>query len=428
MWALFSLFILYGTTIPFNFSDAPDHLRQRVEALSWNPLERTDGRRISIPDAAQNVMLFMPFGVLGSMACHRRFTSRAARAAAVAASGVALSALVETLQLLTIDRVAATSDVLTNGLGTLIGVLAAEQGRHRSATFMREYGSARWMTTAWTYPALIALTVLLVAAWQPFDFAMDVGAVGSKLRALYMDPWQQGPVTDEGGAVVLYSLATVAFIQWFRSFGAQQAWLKGMACAAVLVLGLELSQALISSRTPAGSDAAVRLLGVAVGACLVPATRHRRNLWPWLALLFVACVISAAILTWSPFQFREQRQAFAWLPLLGYYRNNWFPAISHLIELSLIYFPFGFVVASLRRGRSVVATVLLLASAAAVGIEYGQSWFAGRYPDITDVAVSALGGALGAWFGGRGSEIFESARAPEVAAGSIDGSTHPAAL
>jgi glycopeptide antibiotics resistance protein len=386
LWALFALFILYGTTIPFDFDRDPDHVRQRLAALPWNPLIRTDGRRLSIPDAVQNVMLFMPFGVLGGLAGHRRIRSRAARAAAVTGAGLALSIAVETLQLLTVDRVAATSDVVTNGLGALVGVTVADQVVPRWAAFLREHGSSRWMTSEWTYPALSALAVLLVFAWQPFDFTLDVGEVGSNLRALYRDPWQSGALTDEGSGVILYALATVALTEWFRATGIPQAWLKAVACAAVLAMGLELSQALVGSRTPAGSDAAVRLLGVAVGACLVPGVRGSRHRFPWLALLLAACVASAVISTWSPFQIRDQRDGFAWFPLLG------------------------FVLATVNRGRSVVVMVFLVTSAAAVGTEYGQSWFAGRHADVTDVAFFALGGVLGAWLGGHGARNFERAR------------------
>ena len=416
LWALFAFFILYGTTIPFNFSRDPDFIRQRLDALSWNPLVRADGRRVSIPDAVQNVMLFVPFGALGSLACQRRVTSRAARAGVVTGAGVGLSVLVETLQLLTIDRVASTSDVLTNGLGALTGVVVSDYGAQKAAAFLRQYGSSRWMTNSWTYPALSALTVLLVAAWQPFDVTLDVSTVGSKVRALYLDPWQQGPLTDEGSALIAYALATFALVTWFRASGAPRASLKAVAGAAGLAVGLELSQALISSRTPAGSDAAVRLVGVAVGACLVPVIHRRRHrLLPWLALLWVACVASAAVSTWSPFQVREQRLDFVWFPLLGSYSNNWFPAVSHAIELGLNYFTFGFVLASVYRRRSDVWAALVIAMAGAMGIEYGQSWFVGRFADITDVAFSVLGAGLGAWSGGRGAEIFESARASAVA-------------
>ena len=92
MWALFALFIVYGTTIPFNFSQDPDFIREKVAALSWNPLTRPDGRRVSIPDSVQNVMLFIPFGMLGGLACRRSFASRATMVAAVVADGQSRSA------------------------------------------------------------------------------------------------------------------------------------------------------------------------------------------------------------------------------------------------------------------------------------------------------------------------------------------------
>jgi glycopeptide antibiotics resistance protein len=416
LWALFALFILYGTTIPFNFNGDTGLIRDRVAAMSWNPLIRPDGRRVAIPDAVQNFMLFVPFGALGGLACQRRVSSRASRAAAVTGAGAGLSALVETLQLLTVDRVSSTSDVLTNALGTLIGVMVVEQAARRGAVFLREYGSSRWMTSAWTYPGLVALAALFVAAWQPFDATLDVGTVGWKVRALYRDPWQRGPLTDEGSAVISYALATLALVGWSRASGVPRAWFTAVAGAAGLAVGLELSQALISSRTPTASDALVRLLGVAIGAGLVPVIQRGRQPLPWLVVLWMASVVSAAILTWSPFQVREQRLPFAWMPLLSSYSNNWFPAISHAIELCLLYFPFGFVLASIYRRRFVIWTAVMIATVGAVSIEYGQSWFVGRYADITDVAFSLLGAGLGAWFGDRGTAIFETARASAVAA------------
>lgn len=410
LWALFALFIVYGTTIPFEFSQDPDFIRQKVADLSWNPLTRPDGRRVSIPDSVQNVMLFVPFGMLGGLACRRSFASRGTMVAAVAGAGVALSLAVETLQLLTTNRVSSLSDVTTNGVGALAGVLAAEGARRRFVALLREHGSSRWVANGWSYTALSALVVLLVAAWQPFDLTLDVGEVGGKLRDLLRDPWQRGPITDEGNAVVLYALSALAMTKWLEASGANAARLQAAAIGAGLAVGLELMQALVDSRTPAGSDAAVRLLGVALGTALVPAVRTTRRPLPWLALLFAACVSSAAISLLSPFELADERQPFAWFPFLGYYGNNWFPAVSHVIEIALIYLPFGFALRVARLNQQVVRAALLLVVVGAAGIEYAQSWFVGRHPDVTDVAFSALGGVLGSWFGGRGAELFEKAR------------------
>jgi hypothetical protein len=153
-------------------------------------------------------MLFVPFGVLGGLACRRRVPSQSARVALVTAAGASLSVLVEALQLLTTDRVTAASDVATNMLGAFVGVLAVDQTRRHALSLLREHGASRWLSSRWTYPALIALGVLLVSAWQPFDLTLDVSTVGSKVRALTRDPWQSGPWTDEGNAIVLYALAT----------------------------------------------------------------------------------------------------------------------------------------------------------------------------------------------------------------------------
>jgi VanZ family protein len=169
LWALFALFIVYGTTIPFEFSRDPDFVRQKVAELSWNPLTRPDGRRVSIPDSVQNVMLFVPFGMLGGLACRRSFASRGTTVAAVTAAAVALSVAVETLQLLTTNRVSSVSDVATNGVGALAGVLVAEGARRWFVALLHEHGSSRWVANGWSHTALSALVVLLVAAWQPFD-------------------------------------------------------------------------------------------------------------------------------------------------------------------------------------------------------------------------------------------------------------------
>jgi VanZ family protein len=318
---------------------------------------------------------------------------------------------VESLQLLTTNRVTAPSDVMTNTLGSLVGVLAADSGRRAALALLREHAASRWLTSRWAYPTLVALAVLLVTAWQPFDLSLDVGRVGSKVRALVRDPWQGGPWTDEGGAVVLYALATMALSMLCEANGARAIAAPALA---VLAIGLESSQAFVGSRTPAGSDATVRLLGVAAGALLLPAVRRSRRRGPWLALLFAACVTGAAISNLSPFRMSADARPFSWFPFLGYYNNNWFPAVSHVIELTLTYLPFGFAATwnqPQRRSSRVVVPAVLVAS---VVIEYAQSWFIGRYADVTDVAFSVAGGLLGVWAGRQGAELFDKARRSAV--------------
>jgi len=138
--------------------------------------------------------------------------------------------------------------------------------------------------------------------------------------------------------------------------------------------------------------------------------RQPRRPLVWVAVLLMACFAGAAISNWSPFQLTRQGASFSWFPFLGYYDNNWFPAVSHVIELMLIYFPFGFVLAWLRRPRDAAARAAAIVATAAIVVEYGQTWFAGRHPDVTDAAFSIVGAVLGTWCGGPGAALFEEVR------------------
>ena len=131
LWLWFAVFIVYGTTIPFQFDTDRTAVRGRVEALSWNPLTRPDGRRVSIPDTVQNVMLFLPFGVLGALAAAPRSTLNVRRIVWVTMAAAGLSLAVEALQLLTVDRVASISDVAANTLGGCVGAVVADRARSR---------------------------------------------------------------------------------------------------------------------------------------------------------------------------------------------------------------------------------------------------------------------------------------------------------
>ncbi len=410
LWLFVTLFIIYGTTIPFRFSPDGETAREKLAAVSWNPLVRVDGSRVSVPDSVQNIMLFVPFGLCGAFACRRRYGSALAVIAVVSVTAFVLSGMVETLQLFTIDRVASVADIATNTIGAVSGALLAVYGRHQAHALLRRYRAAEWLTTASAYPVIVAVVVLTVAAWQPFDFTLDVGGVASKLRALLQDPWQAGPLTDEANAVVLYALSTLAFIAWLDARGVQRAPGTGAALVVALNIGLELSQVFVSSRMPSGWDATVRAVGVAIGAGLWPVLRRPGNQAVALGLLVMATIACAAMSMLSPFTLVGTRQAFAWFPLLGYYNGNWFSMLSHVIDVMLLYFPLGFCLGLARPHRSTLlltlVTVLLIAS----GIEYLQSWIVGRYADLTDVACSVLGGALGTWFSTRGADLFAAAR------------------
>lgn len=104
MWLLLALLIIAASAGAW----APD------EPGIWAPL------LVSPKDAARNMLVYVPFGIIGMFALRRSDTRGVVRVTAIAAL---FSLTIETLQLYTIDRVASVTDVVWAVVGTAAGAL-----------------------------------------------------------------------------------------------------------------------------------------------------------------------------------------------------------------------------------------------------------------------------------------------------------------
>jgi VanZ family protein len=355
------------------------------------------GGRISIPDAVQNVLLFVPFGVLGVLSAARTKRLDLWRILIVTALGAALSSLVETLQLFMADRVTSVSDVAMNTAGAFLGALGADRTIRASHIGLRRMHAAGLIDERTFYPMLVAFIVVCLFAWQPFDVALEVGTFVSKVRLLGSDLWQFTVLTDEGVGFVQYALLAAAIAAWLHALRRPQAMVRAAIAAVALAIALEVSQFFITSRMPGLEDALVHAAGVVAGAVLWRwdgAGRWRR-VWP--VVVSIGIGIGAAILMLTPFTVAPEYRGFRWLPFLGYYENTTFGTLSHAVELLLVYFPIGFCFARISPRPRVFITSVAVAAAIAIPVEYLQGWIVGRYPDVTDVLFSGAGAWLGAW-------------------------------
>lgn len=73
---------------------------------------------INTVDVAQNIALYLPFGIFGMLTLGRSDARGVARVTAIA---VLFSFLVEALQLYTADRVASVTDIASAAVGTAAG-------------------------------------------------------------------------------------------------------------------------------------------------------------------------------------------------------------------------------------------------------------------------------------------------------------------
>ena len=388
LWFCCTFFIVYVTTLPFNFVPSASEAREKFAAMPRDPFVSAGYRRPSITDMTQNVILFIPFGML-TMAMWRRGAG-AGVVVSTAADAVLITG-VETLQLFTVDRTSSLNDVVTNTSGALVGALlatgVAQAARRHVAIPMPE------PLLVAAYPALLWGGLLAIAAWQPFDADMGVREIGSKVREFIGDPWQAGVVAEEGVDSVRYALFGAAAVAWCRAAGLARPLVSAAAAGIALGCALELSQIFVDSRMPGVKDmtvaAAATVAGVALGRRGGPLSR--RGAW----LLAAAAAAAAALMLWSPYVRATEPAAFNWLPFAALQRRSIDQAVAHAIELTLAFIPLGFAIASLRVRQAWLAA-LAAGGAVALLLEYAQGLVAGRYPDVTDVIFMAIGAAAGA--------------------------------
>ena len=126
-------------------------------------------------------------------------------------------------------------------------------------------------------------------------------------------------------------------------------------------------------------------------------------------VLDVGAKAGAAIQELSPFAVAPTRNPVEWIPFLSYYQYTSTVTITHVLEMLLMFLPFGFVLSlSVARGRG-----WLLAAAgtgfAVIPLEFAQGFISGRYPDVTDVGVCVAGSLVGVGLASIGWERFNAA-------------------
>ena len=391
LWLLFSLFIVYGTTIPFNIDSTTQTLTRNLDRIAWIPFVDPDGSRASIPDIVQNILLFLPFGFFGFFSVKQKAFNAIL---AVTSLGVLLSVIVETLQLFTLDRLTGTTDIVTNSFGSFAGAYIGAKSSNVIGFFLKQPVIRQTIQIRYVYPLLVCFILVVVGALHPFDFSLDVGSVGSKIKAIVRTPLAfDSTLRDEGVVFIRFflfsGLGSICLREWKKS----NSIIKSILISCAVGIFLEASQIIIESRMPSAQDVLVISVGSLCGGLLI-------SRWPFVFngkkgsfLIVIATGISAAIYSLSPFQLTLQADAMNWFPFLAYYERTTFVALSNFIESMLIYFPMGFALQYFYNSRQTYRAILVVAFLIAFPLEYSQQWVVGRYADITDV-LGALAGAM----------------------------------
>jgi VanZ family protein len=162
-WLLlfYFLFILYGSFIPFRFSDDPEFVHSQLTRFLTLPYDH-GVRKFSLPDVVSNILFFVPFGFLWVGVEFFSFTHGGLPKAVLVAGilGLLTGLMIESGQMFSPGRTASILDALCNGLGAAIG---AATGRMLFRAFRGSFGLIL-LQLLQQRPSLVLLALLLFAA------------------------------------------------------------------------------------------------------------------------------------------------------------------------------------------------------------------------------------------------------------------------
>jgi VanZ family protein len=402
LWIVFVLFVLYGTTVPFNFAIDHDILERKFALISPNPFIRADtGRLISLADAAQNVLLFLPFGVLGVLAtdASRRGVRRIVW---VTTLGAALSVSVETLQLFTRERITSTTDVMTNTAGALSGALLAWRFGNWGRRTLADIAASGIFDGQPFYALMLATVLVGLAAWAPLDVSLDLDAVARKLQGFAQHPWLADGLSRTGAEIVQYALWAGAAAAWLCRPHMRRPGVLAAALATLVATLLAASQILIGSRSPGLEPLVARVGGAVLGVFLWRAARRQAFGAAWVAAAVVlGSAAASALEALGPLGLSAASPDTA--PNLA--------IVSRALSVGLLSAPVGFCVGWFlpRATRSVSLTFV-----AAIVVSGPVDLWGGGLDDsmlvrVLVIAIGIAAAGLGMWCARSGYQRFEDA-------------------
>ena len=405
LWLLFTLFIFYGTLIPFDFVFNEERVIQRIRALSWMPFVDADGYRHSIPDVIQNILFFIPFGFLGVLSFAR---NKFFAVFIVTFFGFVISLNVEILQLLTRDRVTSVTDLVTNTIGTGIGAVTAFIVFGVFCLLMKSASFRKVFNNKFYYLFIVGFLVIAASTLQPFDFTLDLGIVWSKIKGAFVEPEVLTlQLTDELTVGFRFFLFAIITTLWLRSVGNSLWPIAGILLSASIGVCFELAQFIVVSRAPTVQDLIVVMLGCTLGGLFMLIVPRKVSAIVWIVPIVVFTLITAAVQTLAPFEMRIEHVQMGMTPFLPYYNASTFHAIANFLEGLIMYIPIGFVLQyAISHRRSAFILIALVVAAIAYALEYAQGWIVGRYPDITDVIGAVIGATIAGSLCLRWTQVF----------------------
>jgi VanZ family protein len=397
-----TIFIIYGTLLPFRFTNDLKQAIARAGTLGvalQSPISRVD--------LASNVLLFLPWGFLFAGRLAGRRARPVSAILGAACGGLALSGLVECAQLFAPGRTPSLIDLATNTAGSTLGAAVGWPSARRvwpalSAAMARL--STDRPLAAYALAAGIGLTV---DGLSPFDVSLEATDLKASVKKSRPIPFGrtvggQSPVVAPWAAAnegLTWALAGGLFALALREAGTTGPLAAAAAgsSAAGLALLIEVAQLAIPSRAADTTAVIFALLGSSLGASAVvglPGRDARRWVGPAIALWGIAVALAA----WTPPLLAPRERWWPrWsqvIPFWAYYRRTDLAALADLIHEVMTFLPLGALLANLHPRWS-VRRLAAIGLGLGLILEVGQLALVDRTADLTDALSAAAGATIG---------------------------------
>ncbi len=402
--------------------------------MFWAPFARNFRSLNILKDMAVNIVFYLPLGMLIPFAfggLKSRYISP------WIVLGLGLSVCMEFLQIF-FGRQADILDIILNTSGYLFGywtvVFAMRRYSLRPAALLGFVEDEKDSSSTNTLIALrfMYMCAYALAALVPFDISVSSARVYGQFLAtagaaprIILDPlyhFYSGGMFSPVLMLEFLSYMPIAVLTALVDLRRKRlSWVNAVWCCFVFAACVEGAQVFVQSQTTDAFSLVLAVLAASVVWAGVRFTRlkaaegqsevvfdaRRKKL---ISLLLIFYVFGICLMAWAPYQFEPSHRSVA--DKLSY-GSNIIPFRLHLIEPSVskitdlakeagLFVPVGILIAVLMSGAGrwfaswkTVLTAMLFSLVFASFVELTQAACVGRYVDITDVLMAALGGVVG---------------------------------
>jgi VanZ family protein len=358
IWTIVTILITYGSLFPFNF---------QIYDLNWVTFDlflRSWQDRSSWGDLIGNVILFVPFGVAGTLSTKNpRFVSLSF--ILVLVGGLILAIGLQFAQLYLPGRTAALNDAIWNALGLTLGMFFVLVANNYILRLQLEVKAVPLIP-------LFLLGVWITYRLIPFVPTLDFQEIKDSLKPLLIHPEISLLAVFING--ISWLLAGY-YLKYLAGPGGILGKL-GLFMASIFVL-----EVLIVENDVTASNIVGALFALIVSSIFLDESKRT------VTILTILLPISIVFQGLAPFDPSPVINTFNWFPFHGFLEGSMYHNTLALLQKTFLYSSLVFLLREL--GLSWLEGALLTGSLLLL-IEVSQIYFSGHVPEITDPLLVLL--------------------------------------